>query len=83
MLADLSTFSDGGDGSGWTTGIKASVGVAINLSVVSPTDGEHTVFVESYIFAEIDTTWADGFGDQTKFDMSDTQLQFGVSFDFD
>lgn len=80
----LSSFANGSQGSGWTTGMKAAGGLAVNFGFLTPPDSlEHTLFVDSYFFVELDHTWADGFGDQTKFDMSDTQLQFGVSFDFE
>ena len=63
---------------------KAAAGLAINFDFLTPKDAlAHTIFVNSYLFLEVDYSWADGFGDAKKFDMSDTQFQFGVSFDFE
>jgi hypothetical protein len=80
----LSTFSGGGGGDGWTLGIAAAGGLALNLGVLSPSGtGEHVLFTDAYLFGEIDYVVADGFGDNTKFDMSDTRFHVGFAFDFE
>jgi hypothetical protein len=80
----LSTFSDGGSGEGWTLGLQAAGGLALNLNVLSPAGkGEHVLFTDAYLFGEIDHVIADGFGDDAKFDMSDTRFHVGFSFDFE
>jgi hypothetical protein len=71
------------DASGGTLGAHLAGGVALNLDWIS-TDGEiHNIFLDSFAFVELDKLWADGFGNEAKFDMSDEQLVFGLSFDFD
>ena len=75
--------SGGSSGSGGTLGAHASLGLGLNLDWIS-TDGEQDkVFIDSAFFAELTKTWADGFGNNRKFDMSAEQVMFGLSFDFE
>ncbi|OGQ89981.1 MAG: hypothetical protein A2289_17205 [Deltaproteobacteria bacterium RIFOXYA12_FULL_58_15] len=78
-----SSFADGSSGDGWSTGFHGAVGVGLNLDWIS-TDysDEHRLFIDSFFFAEVIRLWADGFGEAI-FDMSDTQVTFGLAFDFD
>ena len=55
----------------------------MNLDWIDPRgSNKNAVFLNSGFFAEYSRTWADGFGDKTKPDMSATQLTFGLTFDF-
>jgi hypothetical protein len=76
-------FRTGKDAKGGTAGVEAAGGLALNLDWIDPHgSNQNAVFLNSALFIEYNRTWADGFGDKAKPDMSATQLTFGLTFDF-
>jgi hypothetical protein len=71
-------FQTGKDAKGGTAGYEAAGGIAFNLDWID----KNAVFLNSALFVEYNRSWADGFGDKTKPDMTATQLTLGLTFDF-
>ncbi|MBI5510515.1 MAG: hypothetical protein HY903_17295 [Deltaproteobacteria bacterium] len=77
------TFSNGDKAKGGTAGWEAAAGLSLNLDWIDPRGGNKSaVFLDSNLFVEYARSWFGGMGQKHKADMSDTQLVFGLSFNF-
>lgn len=82
--AGETTTLNGKAAKGATGGLELSAGLALNLDWIEPSGGRRgAVFLDSNLFVDYTRSWADGFGDRKKINMSADQLTMGLSFDFE
>lgn len=69
-------------GKGGTWGANAKAGLAINLDWLDPRTSTSGLLVGTHLFGEAAFLFADGFGQKTRLNMSDTVFSIGFALDF-
>ena len=74
------------EGSGGTPGYHLGAGIAFNLDWIDPQRPSYSQsgyqLAGSYLFMEVNKISVDGFGDESRLDMSSTHFSTGISIDF-
>ncbi|MEZ4271571.1 MAG: MXAN_2562 family outer membrane beta-barrel protein [Myxococcota bacterium] len=81
----IAKSTDGGkSGRGATWGYHAAIGLSFDLDWVDPSvrRSDESSYVNTALFAELQTNVGDGFGDSSKLNMSDTIVALGLALDF-